>query len=104
MVKKLNLKNPIICGASMAGQISLACAIRADEVGCIGTIPLQGSDFLDMKRQWFDQSPHTNQALFNPEWIYGVSLSFFVSFLGVGGVVEEVVVVDLREVTDRLID
>jgi hypothetical protein len=73
MVKKLALKNPIICGASMAGQISLACAIRADEVGCIGTIPLQGSDFLDMKRQWFDQSPHTNQALFNPEWIYGVS-------------------------------
>jgi pimeloyl-ACP methyl ester carboxylesterase len=73
VVKKLNLKNPIICGASMAGQISLACAIRADEVGCIGTIPLQGSDFLDMKRQWFDQSPHTNQALFNPEWIYDVS-------------------------------
>lgn len=74
MVKKLNLKSPIICGASMAGQISLACAIRADEVGCIGTIPLQGSDFLDMKRQWFDQTPHHNQSLFAPEWIYGVSL------------------------------
>ena len=74
MVKKLNLKSPIICGASMAGQISLACAIRADEVGCIGTIPLQGSDFLDMKRQWYDQTPHHNQSLFNPEWIYGVSL------------------------------
>jgi len=74
MVKKLGLKSPIICGASMAGQISLACAIRADEVGCIGTIPLQGSDFLDMKRQWFDQTPFHNQSLFNPEWIYGVSL------------------------------
>jgi len=72
MVKKLNLKSPIICGASMAGQISLACAIRADEVGCIGTIPLQGSDFLDMKRQWFDQTPFHNQSLFNPEWIYGM--------------------------------
>jgi hypothetical protein len=77
MVKKLNLKSPIICGASMAGQISLACAIRADEVGCIGTIPLQGSDFLDMKRQWYDQTPHHNQSLFNPEWIYGVSLPWF---------------------------
>jgi pimeloyl-ACP methyl ester carboxylesterase len=74
MVKKLNLKSPIICGASMAGQISLACAIRADEVGCIGTVPLQGSDFLDMKRQWFDQTPFHNQSLFNPEWIYGVSM------------------------------
>jgi hypothetical protein len=76
MVKKLGLKSPIICGASMAGQISLACAIRADEVGCIGTIPLQGSDFLDMKRQWYDQTPHHNQSLFNPEWVYGVSLLF----------------------------
>lgn len=76
MIKKLGLKNPIVCGASMAGQISLACAIRADEVGCIGTIPLQGSDFLDMKRQWYDQTPHHNQSLFNPEWIYGVSLTF----------------------------
>ena len=74
MVKKLGLKSPIICGASMAGQISLACAIRADEVGCIGTIPLQGSDFLDMKRQWYDRTPHNNQSLFNPEWIYGVSI------------------------------
>jgi pimeloyl-ACP methyl ester carboxylesterase len=74
MVKKLGLKSPIICGASMAGQISLACAIRADEVGCIGTIPLQGSDYLDMKRQWYDQTPHHNQSLFNPEWIYGVSI------------------------------
>lgn len=72
MVKKLGLKSPIICGASMAGQISLACAIRADEVGCIGTIPLQGSDFLDMKRQWYDRTPHHNQSLFNPEWIYGM--------------------------------
>ncbi|KAL1590718.1 hypothetical protein WHR41_00881 [Cladosporium halotolerans] len=72
MIKKLGLKNPIVCGASMAGQISLACAIRADEVGCIGTIPLQGSDFLDMKRQWYDQTPHHNQSLFNPEWIYGM--------------------------------
>ena len=75
MVKKLGLKSPIICGASMAGQISLACAIRADEVGCIGTIPLQGSDYLDMKRQWYDRTPHHNQSLFNPEWIYGVSRS-----------------------------
>jgi hypothetical protein len=42
MVKTLKLNKPIICGASMAGQISLACAVRAKEVGCVGTIPLQG--------------------------------------------------------------
>lgn len=72
MVKKLNLNKPIICGASMAGQISLACAIRADEVGCSGTVPLQGSDWLNMERQWYDRSPYVNQSLFAPEWIYGV--------------------------------
>lgn len=56
----------------MAGQISLACAYHADKVGCGGTIPLQGSDHLDMDRAWGDQSPFTNQALWNPEWIYGM--------------------------------
>lgn len=42
VVKKLGLSKPIICGASMAGQVCLAVAIRADEVGAGGTIPLQG--------------------------------------------------------------
>lgn len=42
MVKALKLNKPIICGASMAGQVCLAVAIRADEVGAGGTIPLQG--------------------------------------------------------------
>lgn len=41
-VKKLGLRRPIICGASMAGQVCLAVAIRHREVGAAGTIPLQG--------------------------------------------------------------
>lgn len=41
LVKKLGLEKPIICGASMAGQICLAVAARCDEVGAAGTIPLQ---------------------------------------------------------------
>lgn len=32
------------------------------------------SEYLDMERQWHDRSPYVNQSLFNPEWIYGVSL------------------------------
>lgn len=71
-IKKVGLKDPIVCGASMAGQVSLACAIHAEKVGCIGTIPLQGSDYLNMERQWDDRSPYVNQALYNPEWIYGM--------------------------------
>jgi pimeloyl-ACP methyl ester carboxylesterase len=42
MVKALKLNKPIICGASMAGQVCLAVAIRAQEVGAGGSIPLQG--------------------------------------------------------------
>lgn len=42
-VKELGLRRPIICGASMAGQVCLAVAIRHKEVGAGGTIPLQGS-------------------------------------------------------------
>ncbi len=41
-VKDLGLRRPIICGASMAGQVCLAVATRHKEVGAIGTIPLQG--------------------------------------------------------------
>jgi pimeloyl-ACP methyl ester carboxylesterase len=41
-VKGLGLRRPIICGASMAGQVCLAVAIRHKEVGAAGTIPLQG--------------------------------------------------------------
>lgn len=71
-IKKLGLKNAIVCGASMAGQVCLAVAARNKEVGSYGTIPLQGSDYLNMERQWYDRSPYVNQALFNPEWIYGM--------------------------------
>ncbi|KZM25659.1 hypothetical protein ST47_g3183 [Ascochyta rabiei] len=71
-VKELGLRRPIICGASMAGQVCLAVAIRHREVGAGGTIPLQGSDYLNMERQWHDRSPYVNQSLFNPEWIYGM--------------------------------
>lgn len=46
--KKLGLNKPIICGASMAGQVCLAVAIRYREVGAGGAIPLQGSDYLNM--------------------------------------------------------
>ncbi|EME38348.1 hypothetical protein DOTSEDRAFT_75781 [Dothistroma septosporum NZE10] len=71
-IKKLGLNKPIVCGASMAGQISLACAVRAKEVGCVGTVPLQGSDYLNMERTFGDKSPYVNQSLYAPEWIYGM--------------------------------
>ncbi|KAJ0418927.1 Alpha/Beta hydrolase protein [Aspergillus carlsbadensis] len=71
-IKILKLNKPIVCGASMAGQVCIAVAIRAEEVGAGGTIPLQGCDYLTMKRQFNDKSPVINQSLFNPDWIYGM--------------------------------
>ena len=56
----------------MAGQVCLAVAVRAAEVGAAGVIPLQACDFLDMQRQWHDYSPFVNQSLLNPEWVYGM--------------------------------
>ncbi|KAI0582353.1 Alpha/beta hydrolase fold family protein [Pyrenophora tritici-repentis] len=73
-VKTLGLRRPIICGASMAGQVCLAAAIRHREIGIAGTIPLQGSEYLNMERQWHDRSPFVNQSLYNPEWVYGVRI------------------------------
>jgi len=72
VIKVLKLNKPIVCGASMAGQVSVAVAIRAEEVGAGGTIPLQGCDYLTMDRQFNDKSPVVNQSLFNPDWIYGM--------------------------------
>ncbi|KIV76930.1 hypothetical protein PV11_08779 [Exophiala sideris] len=72
VIKALKLDKPIVCGASMAGQVCVAVAIRADEVGAGGTIPLQGCDYLTMDRQFNDKSPVVNQSLFNPDWIYGM--------------------------------
>lgn len=71
-IRTLDLTKPIVCGASMAGQVCVAIAIRNDEVGSGGTIPLQGCDYLTMDRQFNDKSPVVNQALFNPDWIYGM--------------------------------
>lgn len=72
VIKKLGLNKPIVCGASMAGQVCVAIAIRNDEVKSGGTIPLQGCDYLTMDRQFHDKSPVVNQSLFNPDWIYGM--------------------------------
>jgi hypothetical protein len=41
LIKALDLDKPIVCGASMAGHVSLAVALRAEEVGAGAVIPCQ---------------------------------------------------------------
>ena len=66
VIKALKLNKPIICGASMAGQVCVSVANRA-EVDAGGSISLQGCDYLAMDRQLHDKSPVVNQSLFNPD-------------------------------------
>ncbi|OQE36937.1 hypothetical protein PENCOP_c011G00738 [Penicillium coprophilum] len=73
VIKALKLKQPILCGASMAGQACIAAAICAEGVGIMGSILLQGCERVEMHREWYDKSPMIISATSNPEWAYGVS-------------------------------
>lgn len=42
-IKTLKLDKPIVCGASMAGQVCIAVAIRNDELQSGGTIPFKAA-------------------------------------------------------------
>lgn len=44
MIKRLGLNKTIVCGASMAGLICIAIALRNAEVGAHATIPVQGCE------------------------------------------------------------
>ncbi|KAI9691076.1 MAG: hypothetical protein M1822_008696 [Bathelium mastoideum] len=72
VIKAEALNRPILVGASMAGQICLAVAIRNAEVRSGGVIPLEACDYIERDRQWNDKSPLINSSLFNPEAIYGL--------------------------------
>ncbi|CAG9984543.1 unnamed protein product [Clonostachys byssicola] len=76
VVKSLGLVSPIICGASMAGHISLAVALRADEAGAGAVIPCQACEFTDMERNYWSRSLFVNQSIFTPEYIYGMMSPF----------------------------
>jgi pimeloyl-ACP methyl ester carboxylesterase len=39
VIQNLKLQRPIVCGVSMAGQVCLAVALRASELGVSGVIP-----------------------------------------------------------------
>ena len=70
LIRALDLQRPIVCGASMAGNICLALAIRAEETGIGGVIPLEACEHIAIPRWTWDRSPYVNQSLFNPESVY----------------------------------
>ena len=81
-IKALKLNKLIVSRASIAGEVCVSVAIRAEgagaeeagaeEAGAGGTMPLQGSDYLTMDRQFYGKPLVVNQSLFNSDWIYGM--------------------------------
>lgn len=68
----LELERPVLCGASMAGLICLELAYRARErFG--GVVACSAADRVPGRTIAWAKDPLVNQALFVPEWIYGLS-------------------------------
>ena len=71
VIKGLKLSNVIICGASMAGHVCLAAAIKAQELGIIGSIPCEGCDHLDFTQPIYE-TEGLDSSLLNPERVCGM--------------------------------
>ncbi|MCW2904847.1 MAG: 2-hydroxy-6-oxo-6-phenylhexa-2,4-dienoate hydrolase [Streptosporangiaceae bacterium] len=71
VVEGLGLEQPIVLGASMAGEICLELAYRhPDRIG--GVVACQASDHVPGRRVGWARHPKVNQALFVPEWVDGL--------------------------------
>lgn len=72
VIKKLGLKRPIVSGASMAGHICLAVAIRAQQLGVSGVIPCEGCEHLPLMQPIYELPGDLNEAILNPERVCGM--------------------------------
>ena len=70
MIQILKLNKPIVCGASMGGQICIAVAIRAKELGVGGAIPLEGCANIPFTPPIYEAAGE--ESLLNPERVCGM--------------------------------
>jgi len=70
VIQKLKLKKPIVSGASMAGHVCLAVALRAKELGVSGVIPCEGCDHLPAAAAIYDMPG--DPAILDPERVCGM--------------------------------
>lgn len=71
VIRRLKLHKPIVCGASMAGQVCLAVALRAAELGVSGVIPLEGCEHLSGYPAIYGYTG-VNESILNPETVCGM--------------------------------
>lgn len=72
VIQKLRLHQPILCGASMAGHVCLAAALRAKEMGIGGVIPVEAAEYLSLIRPPYELSGQLNESVINPERVCGM--------------------------------
>lgn len=71
VVRAAGLRKPVVLGASMSGEICLELALRHPEAFS-GIVACEASDHIEGRRVAWADHPQVNQAIFVPEWIYGL--------------------------------
>ena len=71
MIKRLKLRKTIVCGASMAGHVCLAAAIRAAELDIHGSIPCEGCEHLPFTQAIYEIGG-ADASLLDPERVCGM--------------------------------
>ncbi|KMP06831.1 hypothetical protein CISG_07721 [Coccidioides immitis RMSCC 3703] len=72
VIEKLKLHRPIVSGASMGGQVCLAVALRAEELGVSGVIPCEACDHLPLTQPIYHLPGDQNEAILNAERVCGM--------------------------------
>jgi pimeloyl-ACP methyl ester carboxylesterase len=71
VIAKLGLQNVIVCGASMAGQICLALALRAKEIGIAGVIACEACSHIPANPRIYGYQGG-DESILNPETVCGM--------------------------------
>lgn len=71
LIEKLKVQDSIVCGASMAGHVCIALAIRARELGIRGAIPCEGCAHLPQPAAIYNMKGNESSIL-DPERVCGM--------------------------------
>ncbi|KAL6245644.1 hypothetical protein RBB50_007643 [Rhinocladiella similis] len=71
-ITKLGLRDVIVSGASMGGQVCLTVALRAAELSVSGVIPCEACDYLPKQQAQSIYGLSGDESLLNPERVCGM--------------------------------
>ncbi|KAK5303655.1 hypothetical protein LTR99_005417 [Exophiala xenobiotica] len=71
-IAKLGLRDVVVSGASMGGQVCLAVALRAQELNVRGVIPCEACDYLPKQQAQSIYGLAGDESVLNPERVCGM--------------------------------